>query len=275
MDHSLALKRDGTVVGWGVWGESGPPNVKDATAIASSWGDVILRQDGSIYLWTGYTWGDQPLGTDYVAVAAGYGHGAAIVSSAQEPPEGPTTSPSAEPTDDPSAEPTGGTSAEPGAGASDVGVVAVGSPDIQPFVDENPPGTAEAFSSVATAGGTSTALKVYIDPSSKADEVVAGVYADVHGRPGQLLASGRLDSPMSGAWNTVMLPRTEITAGTAYWIALLGPTGTGPLRFRDLAEGDGGATQTSARTDLDDLPSRWWSGKSFANAPASAHLLLG
>jgi hypothetical protein len=259
VDHSLALQANGTVVGWGVWGESGAPNVKDATAIASSWGDVILRKDGSIYLWTGSTWGDQPTGTDYLAVAAGYGHGAAIERPATDPA---TESPSADPTQTP-------------IGEGDASVPAVGSTDLQPFVDENPPGTAEAFRSVATAGGTSRQLKLYVDASSAAGELVAGVYADAGGRPGQLLASGRISSPIAGAWNTVTLPPSEITAGTAYWLALLGPTGTGPLRFRDLVDGRGGSTQISAETDLEDLPSSWRSGQAFANAPASAHLILG
>ncbi len=124
-DHSLALTRDGTVVGWGVWGESGPPNVKDATAIASSWGDVILRADGSIVLWTGYVWGDQPAGSNFVAVAAGYGHGVAIARPADQPSDSPTAGPSdpataaptdrstAAPTDPPTAAPTDPPTAAP------------------------------------------------------------------------------------------------------------------------------------------------------------------
>ncbi len=238
-DHSLALTADGTVLGWGVWGESGPPAVDDATAIAASRGDVILRRDGSIFLWTGYTWGDQPTGDDYVAIAAGYEHGAAIVRTRSAPP------------------------------------VALGSDQVQPFVDENPAGTAEAFRSVAAAGGTSTAMKVYVDASNAADRLEVGVYADDDGHPGRLLSTGSIDHPTNGDWNTAELAPTELTAGTAYWLALLGPHDTGRLRFRDLVEGEGGATEISAQTCLDRLPDPWRSGTAFGNAPASAHLLLG
>jgi hypothetical protein len=289
MDHSLALRSDGTVVGWGVWGESGPPNVKDATAIASSWGDVILRADGSIFLWTGYTWGDQPTGSDYVAVAAGYGHGAAIVRPADqtEPPstEPPSTEPpSTEPpsTEPPSTEPipppsddTTEPTRPPESSSPDAAGVVLGSADIQPAVDENSPGTAEAFQSVATASGSAQRLNVYVDESSAAEAIVAGVYSDDGGRPGRLLGSGRLTSPAKGHWNTVVVPATEITQGTPYWLVLLGPDDTGVLRFRDLVDGAGGPTQISAQTWLHELPSTWRPGRSYANAPASVHLTLG
>ena len=298
MDHSLALRSDGTVVGWGVWGESGPPNVKDATAIASSWGDVILRADGSIFLWTGYTWGDQPTGSDYVAVAAGYGHGAAIVRPADQPDDPPTVAPTEPPTTEPptteppttepptteppTTEPTAPPSDEtteptqpPESDSPDPAGVVLGSADVQPVVDENSPGTAEAFRSVATAGGPARRLNVYVDESSAAAEIVAGVYSDDSGRPGRLLGSGRLTSPVEGAWNTVVLPATDITAGTPYWLAVLGPDGTGVLRFRDVVDGQGGPTQTSAQTWLDGLPRFWRPGRSYANAPASLHLVLG
>jgi hypothetical protein len=298
-DHSLALRSDGAIVGWGVWGESGPPSVEDATAIASSWGDVILRADGSIFLWTGYTWGDQPTGSNYLAVAAGYGHGAAIVGSAgqptqspsgepsepptSEPPttepptteppttEPPTTEPTAPPGDDDTTEPT----QPPAPDRPDPNGVVLGSADVQPYVDENRPGTAEAFQSVATAGGTAERLEVYVDESSAAKEIVAGVYTDDGGRPGRLLSSGRLASPVAGTWSTVVLPTTDVTAGTPYWLALLGPEDTGVLRFRDLVDGSGGPTQISEQTALEELPPTWRPGRSYANAPASLHLSLG
>lgn len=276
MDHSLALRSDGAVVGWGVWGESGPPNVKDATAIASSWGDVILRADGSIFLWTGYTWGDQPTGSNYLAVAAGYGHGAAIVRPADQPTEPPTTEPpTTEPPTAPPSDETTKPTQQPPADHPDSDGVVLGSADVQPSVDENSPGTAEAFQSVATGGGTADRIEVYVDESSAAKEIVAGVYADDGGRPGRLLSSGRLSSPVEGAWNTVVLPATDVTAGTPYWLALLGPDDTGVLRFRDLADGTGGPTQISAQTWLDELPRFWRPGRSYANAPASLHVSLG
>jgi hypothetical protein len=73
----------------------------------------------------------------------------------------------------------------------------------------------------------------------------------------------------------VVLPASDVTAGTPYWLALLGPDDTGVLRFRDLADGAGGPTQISAQTWLDELPRFWRPGRSYANAPASLHVSLG
>ena len=79
-------------------------------------------------------------------------------------------------------------------------------------VDVNQAGKAEAFRAVAPADGTIETLSVYVAKKTKAKALVAGVYADNDGHPGELLASGRLASPTAGAWNDVPItppPRSQ------------------------------------------------------------------
>src|SRR4051794_3988591 len=62
--------------------------------------------------------------------------------------------------------------------------------------DSNSAGTAEAFSTTATASGSVGSLSVYIDASSTASKVVIGLYANVTGsHPGALLTQGTITSP--------------------------------------------------------------------------------
>src|SRR5882672_3593837 len=111
-------------------------------------------------------------------------------------------------------------------------IVLLGDQTIAPKSDSNPAGSAEAFKTNATASGTVATLTVYVDTGSTATSLVAGLYADAAGKPGALLGAGTLTSPAAAAWNTVALTTgVSVTSGTAYWIALLGPSGT--LRFRD------------------------------------------
>jgi hypothetical protein len=64
------------------------------------------------------------------------------------------------------------------------------------------------------------------------------------------------------------VPGTAVTAGTKYWIAILGPTGAGTVRYRDVSSG--GRAQVSAQTNLGALPANWSPGSVFSNAPMSA-----
>jgi hypothetical protein len=114
-----------------------------------------------------------------------------------------------------------------------------------------------------------TRLVIYLDASSTATQVVLGLYADSANDPGALLAQGTISSPVKGAWNTATIAPTSISAGTTYWIAVLGPTGAGAVRFRDV--GVGGRSQVSAQTGLAALPLRWSPGVLYSNAPMSAY----
>jgi hypothetical protein len=54
-----------------------------------------------------------------------------------------------------------------------------------------------------------------------------------------------------------------------YWIAILGPTGDGTVKFRD-ATGAGGAAETSA---LSSLPATWSTGTHYGDGPLSGYAL--
>ncbi|MHC4753132.1 MAG: fibronectin type III domain-containing protein, partial [Planctomycetota bacterium] len=78
-EHSLALKQDSSIVGWGMdlWGQATPPAGSDYVAIAAGGSHCLaLKQDGSIIGW-GYNWDGQatpPAGSVYVAIATGGAH---------------------------------------------------------------------------------------------------------------------------------------------------------------------------------------------------------
>ncbi len=145
----------------------------------------------------------------------------------------------------------------------------VGDSNIASGLDENSAGRAEAFQATAGASGTSTKLEAYVDATSGATQLVAGIYSDNGGHPGTLLAQGTLSSPTAGAWNTVPLPSTSITQGTTYWIALLGPSGAGTLHFRDTSRGT--RSENSSQTNLTSLPSTWTTGPAWTDSPVSAY----
>jgi alpha-tubulin suppressor-like RCC1 family protein len=87
--HSLALKSDGSIVGWGYdeYGQATTPDGNDYTAIAAGWvHSLALKSDGSIVGWGsnydafGHYYGQStpPTGTDFVAIAAGGYHSLAL-----------------------------------------------------------------------------------------------------------------------------------------------------------------------------------------------------
>jgi len=76
-EHSLGLKSDGSIVGWGSCGS--PPAGNDFVAIdAGRWYSLALKSDGSIAGWG--TCPSPPAGNDFVAIAAGGFHGLALKS---------------------------------------------------------------------------------------------------------------------------------------------------------------------------------------------------
>jgi hypothetical protein len=147
----------------------------------------------------------------------------------------------------------------------------LGDQNIEATQDNNPAGKAEAFQYTATTSGTANKLSIYLDSASSATKVIVGVYTNTSGNnPGTLLAQATIASPVKGAWNTVTLPSISIAAGTPYWIAVLGPSGSGVVRFRDVATG--GKAQTSSQGNLSALPATWTPGTTYANSPMSAYV---
>ena len=142
---------------------------------------------------------------------------------------------------------------------------------IEATVDFNAAGLAEAFRTSSANTGTLRKLRVYVDSSSTATSIVVGVYSDNAGHPGTLLASGNLTSPVAGAWNEVTTSSSAaVSSGSAYWLAVLGPTGAGQVKFRDRS---GGSAETSAQTTLSALPPTWTTGRTFGDGPMSAYAL--
>ena len=149
------------------------------------------------------------------------------------------------------------------------GALLLGSQVVAAGKDENAAGVAEAFKATAVASGTVASMTVYVDSTSTATKLTVGLYANSGTHPGALLTQGTLSSPVAGAWNTVQVPGAAVSSGTVYWIAVLGPTGTGTLRFRDIAVGS--AAETSAQSNLATLPAAWTTGSVYSNAPLSAY----
>jgi PKD repeat protein len=148
-------------------------------------------------------------------------------------------------------------------------VTLVGTKMIGPVTDSNPQGKAEAFQTIAATTGMVTSLSVYVDSSSTATKLVAGLYKNKNGHPGTLLAKGTLTSPKAGSWNTVSLAAKPLTAGSKYWIAILSPSGV--LQFRDNMGEASRPSETSAQSTLKSLPTTWASGTFYSYRSLSAY----
>jgi hypothetical protein len=156
---------------------------------------------------------------------------------------------------------------EPGGGGTGS---LLGQQELETQRDSVAPGEAEAFPVTANATGTLASLTIYLDGSSTTGRLTAGLYTDANGHPGTLLAQGAGTTLMPGAWNTIAIPAVNVTAGTRYWIAVLGdPSGT--LVFRDDPAGIC-TSETSAQRTLTALPSAWTTGATWGGScPLSAY----
>ena len=147
------------------------------------------------------------------------------------------------------------------------GTTLVGENVVETTVDDNALGVAEAFQATATGPGTISVLSVYLDASSTVGTLTAGLYSDSAGHPGTLIAQGSSSTLTPGTWNDIQIPGAMVSAGTPYWIAILGANG-GTLRFRD---GSRCRSENSQQTNLTALPSTWVSGASWPSCPLSAY----
>jgi glucose/arabinose dehydrogenase len=137
-----------------------------------------------------------------------------------------------------------------------------------------PVGAAEVYRLTAATSGSTTKLRLYVDPANAATRLTLGLYGDASGTPTSLLGSGTITSVAPGAWNEVTLSApVPVTAGTAYWFGLLNPTTSGGvLRWRDNAGGTGGAEKTSLNRSLGALPATWATLGSWSDGPVSGTL---
>ncbi len=78
------------------------------------------------------------------------------------------------------------------------GVTLLGNTVVEPSIDFNNAGQAEAFKTTAIAAGALTNLKLYLDASSTATKVVVGVYADSGGHPAALVSQATITTPLAG-----------------------------------------------------------------------------
>jgi Fibronectin type III domain len=145
----------------------------------------------------------------------------------------------------------------------------LGSQTIGSNQDSDSPGEAEAFSTTAGTSGTVSSLTVYLDASSKATKVIAGLYSENAGHPGTLITQGSTTAPSAGAWNQITVPAAAVMAGTKYWIGVLGPVGTGEIQFRDTPSGS--RSESSSQSNLTSLPTTWSAGPDWSNSPISAY----
>ena len=125
----------------------------------------------------------------------------------------------------------------------------------EPWVDYKPQGTAQAYQTTPQKTGVVTSVQVYLDASSTATELVAGIYKNYNGHPGALVAQGKLSTLKSGAWNSVLIPVASVTAAQPYWIAILGSKGQ--IGFLDRLGSGTGLMESSASTTLTSLSATW------------------
>ena len=127
----------------------------------------------------------------------------------------------------------------------------------------------EAFRNVARAAGSVDEVSVYVENGTTAPWLIAGIYADANGHPGQLL--GQSDTLLAaGGWNKVAIPPVALADGRPYWIAVMGAGGV--LKIRTYSGGQGTQDSETGRAGRIDLPATWRTGRVFKNdGPASAY----
>jgi hypothetical protein len=150
-------------------------------------------------------------------------------------------------------------------------VVLVGATGLTTHPDSNIPGQAQAYPYAAMASGTASSFRVYVDTGNAASSVVIGLYRGNTAGPTTLIASCSVVSPTAGAWNSCVTS-APVTAGKIYWMAILGPAGTGAIAFRDSPDVSSGLSRGSAQSNLSVLPATWTSANvTWGNAPASVY----
>ncbi|MGJ0483856.1 MAG: LamG-like jellyroll fold domain-containing protein [Methylomicrobium sp.] len=141
----------------------------------------------------------------------------------------------------------------------------MGDKNLEPWIDYRAQGTAEAFQTTPTKSSIVTTVAVYLDAGSTATELVAGIYKNNNGHPGARVAvSGKMSKLQAGAWNSIPIPATSVTAGQPYWIAILGTKGK--MAFLDQVGSSTGQMETSASKTLTNLPGTWTGSTTKANA---------
>src|SRR5439155_566133 len=145
----------------------------------------------------------------------------------------------------------------------------IGDLKVEGFVDSNVVGQAQAYQVTAGTSGTVSSITFYVDASNASTQIFLGIYKNYWGHPTGLLTQGSTTQLRAGAWNTITVPPVSVTAGTRYWMAILGVKGGRPA-FRD---GTSGVchSEGSAQTSLTALPATWTTGPIWGQCPLSAY----
>jgi hypothetical protein len=179
-----------------------------------------------------------------------------------------STSPTPRPTStSPSPRPTS-TSASPSptsSGPKPTGRLLLGQRSVEPTVDSNPKGTAQAYQYVAAQTGTSATINFYVDAANTATAGKLGIYSNSDGDPGTLLTQVSF-KPKAG-WNTVAVSGLDVTAGRRYWLAELGTSGT--LAYRDQS---GSSPYSETKVVGTTLPAHWSGGTRWHSGDASLYV---
>jgi Concanavalin A-like lectin/glucanases superfamily len=163
-----------------------------------------------------------------------------------------------------------GTDYKTAVSASSPAKLILGNNALEPKVAKPLSRIASAYKATPAQKGAVSAIQVYLDGSSTATELVAGIYDDIGGHPGNLVVKGVKASPKADATNTVSIVTTTLEAGKTYWIAILGSNGQVNYRYRANTTTP---IETCATTGLTTLPSKWSPGSvAPTNGPMSAYV---
>ena len=271
----VGVRTDHRGYSFGIWGEAGALQPTDVVAGSAGPAAAFLKTDGSAVVYHG---SESRFAGPFQAVEGGFFYALGINRAAPpttEPSSTPTAEPSPTPTDEPSSTPTDEPTPTPTAEPTDQSTSsdpALGVSTIQPSAEVLPRRIAKAFSATARGDQRVSTLHVYLDQASTARSLSVAVYADVHGEPGRLLTSARSTALVAGHWNAVDVRSVRLTAGTRYWLAVRG--GTGTLVIRDAAGAGAGSRTSSQRRPLTTtgVPWVWISCAADDAAPASIYL---
>ena len=111
---------------------------------------------------------------------------------------------------------------------------------------------------------------IYVDKTSTATRLIAGVYTDNNGHPGKLITGWDDTWIKVSGWNEVRLPVVPVAAGTKYWIAVLNPTG-GLLNILNNIGSNTQPSETNQSVTLSELPSLWVTGTISTNGLLSGY----
>ena len=145
----------------------------------------------------------------------------------------------------------------------------LGTDALAPSVDANNAGQPEAFSFTAKEDGPVDIINVYLERNS-GRWLIAGIYNDNNGRPGQLLAQDSVTNLKLPGWNSVPIDSVELEKGKRYWIAAMG--GGGGVVLRTHSGGKGTSDSVSGRRNLSALQQNWTTDRVWPkDGPASMY----